>query len=484
MTNEEFRKYGGEILTWIAEYFTNPERYRVLANVKPGEVRKRFPQSPPLEPESMDVVMKDFHSIIMPGLTQWNHPGFMAYFANSSSQPAILAELLAAAVNPNAMLWKTAPAAVELEEVVIDWIRQMIGLQEGFVGLMHDTASTSSLVALAAAREACGLNIREKGMTGRSDIPRLRLYMSEHAHSSIDKAALVLGLGEEGIRKIPANAEFQMKSEALVRAIEEDTQSGWKPCAVVATVGTTSTTSVDPVRDIAEIARRHGLWLHVDAAYAGNAAVLPEMRWLMDGCDAADSLVLNPHKWLFVPLDCSILLYRNPDAFRRAFSFVPEYLRSEEERNPMDYGIALGRRFRALKLWMVLRIYGVRLIREQLRSHIELAQKFRKWVEASENFEALAPSPFSVVCFRYNPFTKRGSSHQNSEELNRMNELLVERVNAGGEVFLSSTKVSGMVMIRLAVGNVFTKEVHVRKAWDLLRTHAAEQAFSIQPQTA
>lgn len=467
LSSEEFRHYAHEFVNWVANYLDRPERYRVFPDVQPGDIKSKLPSTPPEHPEPLDAVLADLDRIIAPGLTHWNHPGFMAYFGITSSKPGILGELVSAAFDTNAMLWKTGPAAVELEEVVLDWLRQLLGLPKEFYGLIHDTASVSSLVALTAAREALNLHIREEGLSGRNELPKLRIYTSEQAHSSIEKAGIVLGFGQRGVRKIEVDAEFRMKADRLREAIERDIQEGIKPCAVVTTVGTTSTTSVDPVREVAEICRRHGLWLHVDAAYAGNAALLPEMRWLMDGCDQADSLVFNPHKWLFVPIDCSVLYCRKPDILRQAFSLVPEYLQTTEDqvRNPMDYGISLGRRFRALKLWMVLRTFGVAGIRERLRFHIALAQQFRLWVEEHPDFEVVAPTPLSVVCFRYRP------QHNNLSEavLDKLNERILEAVNKTGEVFLSHTKLHGRYTLRLAVGNLGTTEQHVRRAWELLQ---------------
>jgi aromatic-L-amino-acid decarboxylase len=471
VSSDEFRRYAHEFLDWVANYLEHPERYKVFPDLKPGEIKSKLPSSPPEQPESLDAVLADIDRIIAPGLTHWNHPGFMAYFGISSSKPAILGELVTAAFDTNAMLWKTGPAAVELEEVVLSWLRQLLGLPEDFYGLIHDTASVSSLVALAGAREALNLQIREEGMSGRNELPRLRIYTSEHAHSSIEKAAIVLGLGHKGVTKIEVDAEFRMRADRLREAIERDLHSGIQPCAVVATVGTTSTTSIDPVRAIAELCEQYGIWLHVDAAYAGNAALLPEMRWLVDGCDRADSLVFNPHKWLFVPIDCSVLYCRKPDILHRAFSLVPEYLRTDdhEVRNPMDYGISLGRRFRALKLWMVMRTFGVEGIRQRLRYHIALAQEFRSWVNAHPDFEVVAPTPLSVVCFRYRP---RGSSYTETE-IDQLNEKLLDAVNKTGKVFLSHTKLHNRYVLRLAVGNLRTTEQHVRLAWELLQNHAS-----------
>jgi aromatic-L-amino-acid decarboxylase len=405
---------------------------------------------------------------ILPGITHWNHPSFFAYFSITSSAPGILGEMLSAAFNVNGMLWRTSPAATELETVVMDWLRQLLGLPEGLFGVIQDTASASSLVALAAAREAVpGLEARQRGLVGQA---RLRVYASDQAHSSIEKAAIVLGVGQDGFRKIPVDDEFRMDAGALARAVAEDRAAGWTPVAVVATVGTTSTTSVDPVPAIADICEREGIWLHVDAAYGGSAAILPECRSLLDGCERADSLVMNPHKWLFVPIDLSAFYTRRPEVVRAAFSLVPDYLRTPEDGqapNLMDYGVSLGRRFRALKLWMVLRAFGREGIVERIRDHLRLARLFREWVEADPHFEVMAPTPLSVVCFR------ALFPGQDEEAHDRLNDAVVEAVNATGEVFLSATKLRGRTALRLAVGNIRTEERHVRRAWELLEGTAA-----------
>jgi aromatic-L-amino-acid decarboxylase len=405
---------------------------------------------------------------ILPGITHWNQPGFFAYFSITSSTPGILGEMISAALNVNGMLWRTSPAATELETVVLDWLRQLLGLPEGLFGVIQDTASASSLVALAAAREAVpDLEARRRGLVGQA---RLRTYASEQAHSSIEKAAIVLGVGQEGFRKIPVDDQYRMDADALARAIVEDRSAGWTPFAVTATVATTSTTSVDPVPAIADICEREGLWLHVDAAYGGAAAIVPECRHVLDGCDRADSLVVNPHKWLFVPIDLSAFYTRRPEVVRSAFSLVPDYLRTPEDGlapNLMDYGISLGRRFRALKLWMVLRAFGREGIVERLREHLRLARLFRSWIEADPHFEVMAPTPLSVVCFRA-LFPGR-----NEAEHDRLNDEVVEAINASGEVFLSSTRLRGRTAVRLAVGNIRTEERHVRRAWELLIDAAA-----------
>jgi len=470
ISSEEFRKQSSTFTEWIIRYLDHPEHHRVLADVSPGDIKKKLPKSAPAKPESIEAILRDLDDVILPGLTHWNHPGFMAYFSNTASKPGILAEFVSAALNTNSMLWRTGPSSVELEDVVLDWLRQLLGLPQEFYGLIHEGASLSSLVALTAARESLNVRIREDGMAGRADLPKLRIYVSEHAHSSIDKAAIVLGIGQSGVTKIACDEEFRLLPGELDSAIAEDIKQGIKPMAVVATVGTTSSTSVDPVKAIAAICRKHHIWLHVDAAYAGSAAVLPEMQWMLDGCQSADSVVLNPHKWLFVPVDCSVLYCRKPDILRRAFSLVPEYLKTDDDqvRNPMDYGITLGRRFRALKLWFVMRTFGVDGIRERLRYHIKIAQDFKQWVEESTDFEIMAPAPFSVVCFRYRP----NSEQLTNAEIDEWNETLMERVNATGEVFLSHTKLNGKYILRLAIGNLATTESHVRRSWELLQEHA------------
>ncbi len=476
MSSEEFRRFGHRTVDWVADYLAHVGDYPVLARTKPGELRRVLPPAPPAAPESMERILAEFQSTILPGITHWNHPAFFAYFAITGSGPGILGELLAAALNVNGMLWKTSPAATELEEVTLDWLRQMVGLPAGLMGMVMDTASVASLCAIAAAREAAEPRLRDRGMAGG---PRLRLYTSEQAHSSIEKAAIVLGLGREGVRKVPVDAEFRMDPAALAAAVAEDRQAGWRPMCVAATVGTTSTTSVDPVPAIADVCAREGLWLHVDGAYAGLAALVPEFRWVLDGCDRADSIVINPHKWLFTPIDCSAFYCRRPDVLRQAFSVVPEYLRTAERgqaavRDLMDYGIQLGRRFRALKLWMVIRYFGWEGLAARIREHIALGQQFRAWVDADPDFERLAPAPLSVVCFRAHPTdlpTQRGESAE--AYLERLNASLLDAVNGTGRAYLSHTRLNGKLSLRLAIGNLRTTEAHVRDAWALLQEQVA-----------
>ncbi|MGD0590475.1 MAG: pyridoxal-dependent decarboxylase [Bacteroidota bacterium] len=471
MDPEEFRKHGKEVVDWIADYLKNAEKYPVFSRVKPGEIKNQLPATPPATSEKMELILADFNRIILPGITHWNHPGFFAYFANSASAPGILGEMLATALNVNGMLWRTSPSATELEEVVTDWLRQMLGLPSEFQGVIIDTASVSTLVALTAAREAMHKRVREEGLSGRTDLPRLRLYCSDHTHSSIEKAAIILGVGQEGVRKIPSDTEFRMKPDILAAAIAEDKKNGWLPFAVVATVGTTSTTSIDPVPAIADICKREKLWLHVDGAYGGMAALVPEMRSVLDGCDRADSLVTNPHKWLFTPMDCSVLFTRHVDTLKQAFSLVPEYLKTTDDKvnNYMDWGVQLGRRFRALKLWFIIRSFGVEGMIGILREHCRLAREFALWVDADPDFERLAPVLFSVVCFRYHP---KGISDEG--KLEHMNAQIIDRINTTGEAFLSHTKLNGRYTIRLAIGNIATAEKHVARVWKLVKQESAK----------
>ena len=464
MSAEEFRRYGHQVVEWIADYLSHPERYPVLSQNQPDQVKEALPSKAPERGEAMEAMLADLDRVIVPGMTHWNHPGFFAYFATSGSAPGILGEMLSAAFNVNAMLWRTSPSATELEEVTLEWLRQMIGLPEAFKGVIYDTASISTLCAIAAAREAAGLEVREQGLGATG--AKLRMYASEHVHSSVDKSAITLGIGQAGLRKIPSDGEYRMDSQALGHAIQEDRENGWQPFCVVATTGTTSTTSIDPVPAIADICGREGLWLHVDAAYGGSAAVVPEMRWVLEGCDRADSLVVNPHKGLFVPVDLSVLYCRKMNVLRSAFSLVPEYLRTgegEEVKNFMDYGPQLGRRFRALKFWFVMRYFGVEGLQARLRLQIALAREFADWVDQSDGFERLAPVPFSVVCFRAHPQTVSDEA-----DLDALNERLMDEVNHRGKVYLSHTKLAGKVTLRLAIGNIRTTREHVKLAWDEL----------------
>lgn len=472
MDSTEFKRHGHALVDWIAEYLEHPDRYPVFPRVAPGGVRNALPAAAPESGEPFEDIFKDFERVLVPALTHWNHPGFFAYFAISASAPGVLAEFLSAALNQQAMLWRTSPAATELEEVTLAWLRQLLGLPDTFEGVIYDTASISTLHALAAARETAVAGVREHGLAGRTGLGQVRVYCSEHAHSSVDKAIIVLGLGLRSLRRIGADDQFRMRSDLLRAAIEEDVAAGIRPVAVVATIGTTSATSVDPIAEIAALCREHDIWLHVDAAYAGVTAMVPDCRRHMDGWQHADSIVLNPHKWLFVPFDLSVLYCRRMDVVRQTFSVVPDILRTAEAdrgvRNLMDTGIQLGRRFRALKLWMVLRHFGARGIRDVLSEHMRLARLFAAWIDADHRFERVAPVPFSVVCFRAHPAMVAGA------QLDAFNEQLVDAVNATGDVFLSHTRLNGAVIIRLAIGNLMTAESHVGHAWTLLKKHTEE----------
>jgi len=461
MSKEEFRRIGHELIDWIADYFEHIDERPVLAAIEPGDLKAQLPSTPPTHGEPMEHIIEDLDRLITPALTHWCHPSFFAYFATSTSAPGIFGELLTAAFDNKAMLWRTSPASTELEEVVLDWLRQMMGLDPGMQGIIYDTASVSSLHAIAAAREGVEKRIREEGMSGRPDLPLLRVYVSEQSHSSIEKAVITLGLGQRGMRKIPTDSEFRMDVRALEDAINEDKRNGYLPFCIVATVGTTSTSSIDPVPEIIPIGEKHQMWLHVDAAYAGSAAIVPEFRDILAGCERADSLVTNPHKWLFTPFDLSVLYCRHMDLLKRAFSLVPEYLRTPEQekvRSGSDYGIQLGRRFRALKLWMVMRYFGHEGLAARIREHCRIARLFASWVDESPDWELMAPVPLALVCFR-------AQADSGADELN---EAIMHGVNASGRALLSHTRLNDKLTLRLSIGNIRTTEQHVRQVWDLL----------------
>ena len=472
MDPEAFRREAHRLADWIADYLSSSSQYPVLARVRPGAVRSGLPGQAPQTGESFETIFDDFERVILPAVTHWNHPGFFAYFAITGSGPGILGEFLSAALNQQAMLWRTSPAATELEEVTLRWLRQLIRLPDEFEGVIYDTASISTLHALAAARERAVPGVREHGLTGRGSFRSFRVYCSDQAHSSIDKSVILLGLGQASLRKIPSDDSFRMRVDALRAAIDEDRSAGITPIAVVATVGSTSTTSVDPLQDIAALCNEYGIWLHVDAAYAGVAAMAPGYEHLLADAAGADSLVVNPHKWLFTPFDASVLYCRHMDLLRAAFSLVPEYLRtpdSSEVKNLMDTGIQLGRRFRALKLWMVMRYFGAEGLRDRIAEHIRLARLFATWIDESSDFERLAPVPFSVVCFRAVP-----GAGASDTEIDTLNDRLLELVNSSGEIFMSHTRLNGNVALRLAIGHLKTTEEHVRRAWTLLNAGLPE----------
>jgi aromatic-L-amino-acid decarboxylase len=465
MDEKKFAEALARASAWVARYFEHTRDFPVLSQVHPGDIAAAIPPQMPEEGEGFDALLDDFERIVVPGITHWNHPRFFAYFSITGSEPAVLAELLAAALNVNAMLWRTSPAATEIEEVALKWLRDALGLPQDFFGVVYDTASISGLHALAAARESLGLDVRNLGTAGR-DLPRLRVYCTGQTHSHIEKDAILLGIGRENVIKVPTDDAFRMDPAALDRAVAQDRASGFLPMAVAATIGTTSTTSIDPIPEVARICRTHRVWLHVDAAYAGPAAIVPELRWLLDGVEAADSLVVNPHKWMFVPVDLSVLYTRHESLLRRAFSLIPAYLETPENevRNYMDYGVQLGRRFRGLKLWFVLRAYGRRRIIETLRNHVAWAQELARWIREAGDFELMAPHPLSVVCFRHVPAAIR--SHVG--KIDEHNQRIVDKINQTGLAFLSTTRLNQSISIRFAIGNARTTLVDIRDTWTML----------------
>jgi aromatic-L-amino-acid/L-tryptophan decarboxylase len=454
MSPDQFRRHGHEVVDWIADFLANPEKFPVLPRISPGDLTDSLPASGPERGESMEAILADFREKIAPATTQWNHPGFMGYFATTATGPGILGEMLAAALNTNGILWKTSPALTELEQVTLDWLRQWLGLPDPLFGIIFDTASTSTLHAIAAARQCVDTETRTRG-----GVRGMTLYTSEQAHSSIEKGAMTLGIGQENVRKIAVDDAFRMRPDRLDETIRRDLDAGLRPFCVVATAGTTSTSSIDPTPQIADIAERYKLWLHLDAAYAGIAALAPELRHVLDGGSRADSIVVNPHKWMGVPIDLSVLYTRKPEILRSAFALVPDYLKTTRDPravNLMDYGVPLGRRFRALKLWFVMRYYGREGIAARIRDHVAWARELAGEIEADPRFKLSAPVPLSLVCFRLKA----------DDDANRA---LLDRVNASGEALLSPATLHGRFVLRLAIGNHGTKREHVRRAWDIVR---------------
>jgi aromatic-L-amino-acid decarboxylase len=472
MPVEEFRKVGHELIDWAADYIRNIETYPVLSQAEPGDIKNKIPSSPPQNSENMNDIISDFKEIVVPGITHWNHPGFMAYFNSSASMPGILAELLISTLNVNGMVWKTSPAATELEQVTLNWFRQMLGLNQEWWGIIYDCASVTSMHAIAAARENINLNIREKGMGGRNDLSRLRLYTSEQAHSSIEKGAGALGIGLEGVRKIPVDNEFRLIPAELKKAISEDKNNGWMPFCAAATIGTTSSTSIDPLDKIADICNEENIWLHVDAAHGGVAAMLPEKRDIFNGIEKADSLVVNPHKWMFTPLDLSVFFTKKPGILKKAFSLVHEYLKTKEDssvENYMDFGVPLGRRFRSLKLWFIIRYFGVEGIRNRIREHIRIANDLANKIDKHLLFERMAPVPFSTICFRSHP-----PDINDEKILEELNINLMNKINETGKLFLSHTRLNNKFVIRMTIGSVRTSEIHVVNGWELIQNSLDE----------
>jgi aromatic-L-amino-acid decarboxylase len=463
---EIFRKQLHQLADWIADFREGLGNLRVAPNDKPGAIRAALPSQPPENAEAFEKILGDIDRLIVPGMVHWSHPMFLGYFGWTQTGPGILGEMATAPLNVNAMTWRTSPAATELETLVVDWLRQWMRLPERFGGVVYDTASVGIMHALAVAREEAAPSTRKLGLTARN-LPRFRIYTSDQAHSSVEKAAISLGLGEENVQRVPSDSEFRMDVAALRAMIERDLRSrdgGIKPLAAVATVGTTSTASVDPVPEIAEICREHKMWLHVDGAYGGGFAILPEYEWITKGWNEADSVVINPHKTLFVPLDFSVLYVRDLERLRRVFTLVPEYLRGdtiEAEKNYMDYGIQLGRRFRALKAWVIWRSLGRAGMADRLREQMRLTNLLVDWIKADKRFELAAPVVMPVLCFR--------SVGADKNEIDKMNSEIVERINASGRAYLTQTKLRDRTVIRIGFGNVLTTEEHLRTAWELIR---------------
>jgi aromatic-L-amino-acid decarboxylase len=463
MPKEEFRKFGHEIVDWIADYFENMEDLPVLSQIEPNSLKAQLPDVAPETGEDFAEVLKDVDDLILPAISHWNHPNFHGLFSTSASAVGVFGEMLAAAFDQKAMLWRTSPASTELEEVTLEWLREMLGLPESLTGIIYDTASISTMHAIAAAREKLDLRIREDGMSGRTDLPLLRVYCSEQTHSSIEKSLITLGLGQRSMHAIGTDESFAVDTRELRRAIREDIDKGELPFCVVATVGTTSTTAVDDISNISEICKEFGLWLHVDMAYAGSAMILPEVRHFMDGIEYADSVVVNPHKWFFTPFDLSVLYIEDTEMLKRAFSLVPEFLKvSENVTNQMDYGIQLGRRFRSLKLWFVMRYFGREGLQSRIRDHIRLAKLFAGWIEESDDFELMADVKFALVCFRACP--------ADVKDLCLLNEKIMEEINSSGKAYLSHTKLNGEFVLRLSVGSIRVEERHLEKVMNLLKT--------------
>jgi aromatic-L-amino-acid/L-tryptophan decarboxylase len=460
----DFRKQAHDIVDWMADYLENIEQYPVKSQVKPKDIIVQLPDKAPQKGEPIREIFEDFKKIIMPGMTHWQHPGFHAYFPANSSYPSLLAEMLTATLAAQCMMWETSPSAAELEEQVMIWLRDMLGLPGEFHGVIQDTASASTLCAILSAREAkTNFNINRLGIKTNN----YRIYCSSQTHSSIDKAVKIAGLGVENLVKIDVDKNLAMKPKALEQAISRDKEDGKIALCVIATLGTTGTTAIDPLNEIAKICKRQDIWLHVDAAYAGNALILPEMRWMAEGMEMVDSFVVNPHKWMFTNFDCSAYFVKDKDILIQTFTMIPEYLKTANTGQVNDYkdwGVALGRRFRALKLWFVIRNFGVNGIQEKLRNHIKMAKTLEQEMQQQEGFEILAPLNFNLICFRYVP-----SGMKDKQQINVYNEKLLKSINSTGKIYLTHTKIDEKYALRIVLGQTYLKEEHVAKAWDIIK---------------
>ncbi len=455
MTNEEFRKHAHHLVDWMADYLNNVSEYPVKAQVAPGEVKSHLPQTPPTRQEPFEAIFDDFERIIMPGITHWQHPSFHAYFPANSSPPSVLAEMLTATLGVQAMIWNTSPAAAELEEQLMEWFKKMMDLPSHWAGSIQNGASDATLNAILTAREKKhNFTTNQTGLTQAN----LRVYCSEQAHSSIDKAMAIAGLGKNNLIKIPVDEAFALQAEVLEETIAQDVAQGWQPLMVVAAIGTTGTTAIDPLKKIAQLAKKYNLWLHVDAALAGTALLLPEMRWIADGLHAADSFVFNPHKWMFTNFDASVYFVKDKNALLNTFAEHPEYLKTKEDNqvtNFRDWGIPLGRRFRALKLWFVIRSFGVKGLQQKIREHLKLTKQFENWLTAQPHFKLMAPTVLNTVCFRYRNDTLP------QPEVNKLNEELLERLNATGKVYLTHTKLNNWFTLRVVIGQTNVNQTHI-----------------------
>ena len=478
---EEFRRELHELADWIADFRQNLGSLPVAPNDKSGAILAALPAEPPEESEPFEKILGDVDQVIVPGMVHWSHPMFLGYFGWTTTAPAILGEIITAPLNVNAMTWRTCPAATELETLVVDWIRQWMDLPQEFGGVVYDTASVGVMHALAVAREEAAPSTRKRGLVG-AGAPVFRIYASEQAHSSAEKAAIALGLGEENVRRVPTDGEFRMDASALREMMVRDVRDNFKPLAVIATVGTTSTASVDPVPEVSKICRENKMWLHIDGAYGAGFSILPENKLLTVGWSEADSIVVNPHKSLFVPLDFSVLYVRDLERLRRVFTLVPEYLRGdtvEAQMNYMDYGIQLGRRFRALKAWVIFRSFGREGMAARLREHIRLANVLTEWIKSDARFELAAPVSMGVVCFRWVGSVAggveagpRSAPSATEDKLDELNSEIVERINTSGRAYLTQTKLRGRTVLRIGLGNVLTTENHLRNAWEMIREAA------------
>jgi aromatic-L-amino-acid decarboxylase len=464
MQIEEFRRHAHDLVDWMADYLEGIEERPVRPRVSPGRIAEQLPAMPPESGEAMAAILDDFQQVVLPGMTHWQHPRFFAYFQANSSPPSVLAEMLTATLAAQCMSWETSPAATELEERMMVWLRQMIGLPAEFVGSIQDTASTATLCAILTARErATGFVGSESGLSG---LGGLTAYCSAEAHVSVEKDVKIAGIGRDNLRKIPVDDDQAMLAAELDRVIAADIAAGLTPVCVVAALGTTGASGFDPLRDVGEVCRRHGVWLHVDAAWAGSALLLPEVRWMIDGVEQADSFVFNPHKWLLTNFDCTAFFVQDPATLRRTFEILPEYMKTREGAtvtNYRDWGIQLGRRFRALKLWFVIRHYGVEGLRSMIRGHIEWAQELAATIEDAEDFELLRRPVLSLLCFRYRP------AGVPDDEIDGLNERLLNAVNDTGRIYVTHTRLRGVYAIRFVVGQTVTERRHVHEAWEVLQ---------------